>query len=70
MTTTQIVNHIYYFVCLLAAVLSALPIDLIPAELKPYIVTVSAVLMWIKSHWNLIVNPDGTPAEAPYIKKS
>jgi len=22
--------------------------------------------MWLKSHWNLFINPNGTPATEPY----
>lgn len=70
MTTTQLLNHAYNVICVLLAVYAALPIgalEVIPPAWKPYVVGTAGALLWIKSHWNLFVNPDGTDAKAPYI---
>jgi hypothetical protein len=72
MTTTQIVNHVYYAVCAIVAIAAALPpsvLDFIPAAAKPWMIGFVSVAAWLKSHWNLFVNPDGTPAVVGYRKQ-
>lgn len=66
---TKLFNHIYYLICSLAVLISTIPqefLDVLPPKYKHIVGIVAALLMWIKSHWNLFVNPDGTPAAASY----
>lgn len=69
---TKIVNHVYYLICLLIAVYAALPasaIEILPTKWKPYLVGAALAAGWLKSHWNLFINPDGTPARTAYIEE-
>lgn len=65
-------NHIWNLLCVLIAVVAALPVDMalyLPPRFKPYVVAIIVVAMWIKSHRNYFVNPDGTPASIAYFKE-
>jgi hypothetical protein len=73
MTITVAFNHVYSLVCVLCAIFAALPptvIDVLPTQVKPYIVGIAGAALWLKSHWNLFVNPDGTPVSVAYRKES
>lgn len=67
MTLTQILNHVFNLVCLVASVGSEVMADpavwgLIPPKYAHYISAVALGAMWLKSKRNLLINPDGTPA--------
>lgn len=65
LTLTQWANHVYYALCLIAALWAALPpsaMDLLPPNWKPYVAAAAGAAVWIKGHWNLFINPNGTPA--------
>jgi hypothetical protein len=67
---TKTWNHLYNLFFGLVALLAALPrevLDVLPAAWKPGLVAASVIALYIKSHWNLWVNPDGTPAQTPYM---
>ena len=71
MTRTQLLNNLYNVVCILCGIFAALPptvVDVLPTQVKPYIVGIAGVALWLKSHWNLFVNPDGTSATTAYVK--
>jgi hypothetical protein len=60
-------NHLYNLLFALLIAISVLPPDIVnvlPPKWKPYVGTASAAALWIKSHLNLYVNPDGTPARS------
>jgi flagellar motor component MotA len=64
---TKILNLLYYFVCLIVALGSELTSDgtlasFIPAKYAHMIMLAVLGAAWIKSHWNLFINPDGTKA--------
>lgn len=63
---TKFLNHLYYAVCLLVAMLSELPLDVLPENWKHKIAVVAVMAAWVKGHWNLFVNPNGTPAETAW----
>ena len=58
-------NNIYNLICLLAALLASLPVNVLPPAVRPYIVGTAAVCMWIKSHWNLLAPPPPDAGKPP-----
>jgi len=67
----QLRNTIYNAICALAVLAGGLPPELtavIPANWRPWLLAVGAGCFWVKSHANLFVNPDGTPASVAYTK--
>lgn len=69
---TKILNILYYVVCAVALLGSELLSDgtlsqFIPKGWEHIIAVAAAAAMWLKSHWNLFTNPDGTPATTPYV---
>jgi len=71
MTPTVFFNHVYYAVCLIVAIVATLPTDwssLVPPQIKPYVVGGVLAAAWLKAHWNLFTNPDGTDAPPPVAK--
>jgi len=70
---TEVLNHVYYLVCLVVALFATIPptaFDFLPASWKPYIIGVVVAAAWVKSHWNLFINPDGTSARTAYDPSS
>lgn len=62
MAPAVLANHIYSIICVLCAVYAAIPqsaVQVIPAQWQPYVVGFFGVLMWLKSHWNLFISPQG-----------
>ena len=66
-TKTQLLNAAYAVVCGVAALGAETDsIPLLPDRWKHYVAMASMAAMWLKSHWNFSVNPNGTPASQPY----
>ncbi len=66
-TKTQIVNVAYAIVCGVAALGAETDsIPLLPDKWKHYVAAAGIAALWLKSHWNFSVNPNGTPASQPY----
>ncbi len=66
-TKTQIVNVAYAVVCGVAALGAETDsIPLLPDKWKHYVAAAGIAALWLKSHWNFSVNPNGTPASQPY----
>ncbi len=66
-TKTQIVNAAYAVVCGVAALGAETDsIPLLPDRWKHYVAAAGIAALWLKSHWNFSVNPNGTPASQPY----
>ena len=66
-------NSLYNLLFTLVAVLAALPPDVLnvlPGDWKPYVIGACGVAVWIKSHGNLFINPDGTPASVAYKEQA
>ncbi len=70
MTRTQITTFLYALVCAIAALGAETGTLPVPESWKHYIAAAAVVAVWLKSHWNLFVNPDGTPASKPYEKSA
>ena len=69
MSKTQIINTVYGLICLVAALGAELgEIPFLPPRAKHYVAGASVVALWLKGHWNLFINPDGSPAAASYVK--
>jgi hypothetical protein len=69
MTWTQVKNAIYYGICLIVAIYAAIPqgsLQFIPVSWRPYVEGAVTVAAWVKSNWNLFINPDGSPAKVSY----
>ena len=65
-------NSIYNIVCIACAVFAALPpgvVNVLPTQVKPYIVGIAGALLWLKSHWNIFVQPNGNPLPAAMAAK-
>ncbi len=70
MTRTQILNVLYAVVCAVAALGAETDtIPFLPDAWKHYVTVAAVVALWLKSHWNLFINPNGTPAAQPYIRE-
>jgi hypothetical protein len=66
-TKTQLVNAAYAVVCGVAALGAETDsIPCVPEKWKHHVAAASIVALWLKSHWNFSVNPNGTPASQPY----
>jgi len=66
-TKTQVFNFIYAIVCAVAALGAETDtIPFLPEAWRHYVTAAAVVAMWLKSHWNLFINPNGTPATEPY----
>ncbi len=66
---TVIENFLYYVVCVIVAMVATFPpnwANFIPAGVKPYVLGAVLIATWLKSHWNLFINPNGTPAETAW----
>ena len=67
MTKTQILNVLYAIVCAVAVLGAETDtIPFMPDAWKHYVAAAAVIAMWLKSHWNLFINPNGTPAAEPY----
>ncbi len=67
LTKTQVMNAAYAIVCGVAALGAETDsIPFVPDKWKHYVAAASMVALWLKSHWNFSVNPNGTPASQPY----
>lgn len=67
----NLLNILYYLICLVASLGAELASDGTLASFIPpkwaHLISVAAVgAGWLKSHWNYFKNPDGTPATQPY----
>jgi hypothetical protein len=59
---TQIFNYLYNLVCILCAVWAEMPpaaLDVLPPKIKHYVTVGAMVAMWVKSHQNLFIAPNG-----------
>lgn len=68
---TKFWNHVVNFCMVSVAVLAAMPthiVDFVPPKYKEYVVGAVGIAIWVNSHRNLFVNPDGTPASVAYKK--
>lgn len=71
MTLTQLKNVAFGIVSLVVAVTSETGfMNLVPDRYKHYIAAAAFIAMWIKGHWNLFINPNGTPAQVAYDGKA
>jgi hypothetical protein len=73
MPNYQIWNHVYNIACILCAIFAALPptvINVLPTQVKPYIVGIAGLALWLKSNINLFTNPDGTDGRTAYVPPS
>lgn len=71
-TPTQIANHAWNGFWVVVGILAVIPphvVDIFPKDKRPYILGAVAAALWIKSHRNLFINPDGTPAQTSYDPK-
>lgn len=69
MKLTQVLNIVYAVICAVAALGAETDtIPLLPDKYKHYVAGAALLAMWLKSHWNFWVNPDGTPASVSYLK--
>lgn len=67
MNRTQLLNVLYAIVCGVAALGAETDsIPFVPDRWKHYVAAASMAALWLKSHWNFSVNPNGTPASQPY----
>jgi len=67
MTKTQILNMLYAIVCAVAALGAETDsIPFVPDSWKHNVTAAAVAALWLKSHWNLFINPNGTPAAEPY----
>lgn len=68
-TKTQVLNLAYAIICAVAVLGSETStVPFLPDAWKHYIAAAAVLALWLKGHWNLFINPDGTPAAAPYSK--
>ena len=66
---TRYLNHAYNLAFAALALMAALPTEIlavIPERYKPYVIAASALALWLKSHRNLFVNPDGSAAQSAW----
>jgi len=71
MSLTQRLNNLLYALLAIAAILTALPpevLNLVPAAWKPYVTGAILAAAWLKSHKNYFVNPDGSSALGAWFK--
>lgn len=71
----KLLTTIWNLVCIAAAFGSELLADpqmlnLFPPKYAHAITLAALSAMWLRSHWNLLVNPDGTPASVAYTPPS
>lgn len=77
-TKTEALNALYNFIAAVAAIgveLPGSPVEaIIPVKWKPAILAGISIAIWLKSHWNLNVTPEGTkllkvetPTEVSYV---
>lgn len=65
-------NHLVGICCLLVAAASEMPPEImavLPPHWRHRVTIVALVILWLKSHWNLFINPDSTPAAVGYVNK-
>lgn len=66
-TKTPIIHVLYALVCAVAVLGSETNmLPFVPDAWKHYVAGAGVAALWLKGHWNYFVNPDGTPAAAPY----
>ena len=67
MTLTQFFNILYNLVCVVALFGSETEfLSIVPHQWHHQVAAVCGLAILIKSHWNLFINPNGSPAALPY----
>lgn len=69
--TRATVNNIAFaIVCAVVALSQETEfVSVIPAKYKHYVTLVAFFAVWLKSHWNYFVDPQGNPVPPPPIEQ-
>jgi len=57
MNKTKWINSVYNIVCIIASLGAETKLLPIPEAYKHYVSAIAMLAMWLKSHWNLFVDP-------------